>query len=116
MAPREITCSALFEDNLKKLAKKERAIDQVAREALSEIAAAEHVPGDQIPGLGGAPVYKLRLACGNRGKRGGYRLIFYCAERLVRGMFVYKKTETEDIPTKVIAFALKAAGLIEDES
>jgi len=113
-APRQVTLASSFADDLKHLAKKEPDLGQVVTDQLAAIAGCQgRLPGDLIPGIGGAPVYKVRLACGHRGKRGGYRLIYYCAEQLVRALFIYRKSDEANIHSKVIANALKAAGLFD---
>lgn len=60
----------------------------------------------KIPGLGGAPVYKVRLPLGDKGRRGGARLIYYCASDLVLAMYAYAKSDIADIPVNQIRDAL----------
>ncbi len=58
--------------------------------------------GDVIPGSGG--VRKLRWRAPGRGKRGGYRLIYFA--RLARGVIymltMYPKNVAENIPAHVL--------------
>ena len=58
--------------------------------------------GDVIPGSGG--VRKLRWQAPGRGKRGGYRLIYFA--RLARGLIymltMYPKNVAENIPAHVL--------------
>ncbi len=58
--------------------------------------------GDVIPGSGG--VRKLRWRAPGRGKRGGYRLIYFA--RLARGVIymltMYPKNVAENIPADVL--------------
>ena len=58
--------------------------------------------GDIIPGAGG--VRKLRWRAPGRGKRGGYRLIYFA--RLARGVIymltMYPKNVEENIPVDVL--------------
>ncbi|MBB2173712.1 type II toxin-antitoxin system RelE/ParE family toxin [Gluconacetobacter asukensis] len=53
--------------------------------------------GDLIPGLGG--IRKMRFAGSGRGKRGGYRVIWYVAsERMpVMALLLYGKNEQADL-------------------
>ena len=60
----------------------------------------------KIPGLGGEPVFKVRLRLGGRGKRGGARMIYYCSDKLVLAMFIYAKSDEYDIPRPQIRDAL----------
>lgn len=113
-APREMTYAAVFMDSLKQLKKKEPGIQNAALTLIEKIAnTPNYLPGDRIPGLHNAPVYKVRLACGNQGTRGGYRVIYYCAEQMVRAMFIYRKSEQQDMAPGVIGHALRMCGLLE---
>jgi len=49
------------------------------RSALIDTLARDPMAGDVIPGLGG--VRKLRFAPKGRGKRGGFRVIYYVPDR-----------------------------------
>ena len=110
--PRVIHRPPGFEKDVRALAKKYPAFKSDIDSVVDEIAAADKLPGDLIPGLDGAPVFKLRIPYGNRGKRGGARLIYYCAENLLIPMYLYAKADTENIATAVIREALKGAGLL----
>lgn len=112
MTSRKIHRSDGFDKQLKQLAKKHRELPQAVSKALDHASGQPVPPGDLIPGLGGAPVYKERIAFGNTGKRGGARLISYCGEALIAPLFIYVKGDTDDIPKAMIAEALAAAGLI----
>jgi len=58
--------------------------------------------GDVIPGSGG--VRKLRWRASGRGKRGGYRVIYYL--KLEHGVIwmltMYPKSVADDIPVKIL--------------
>src|SRR6185437_7134328 len=83
---------------------------QLARQ-LDALGAAAFPQGDLIPGLNGAPVFKLRMPLGNHGKRGGARLVYYCSEQAVVPLFVYSKNDLTDLTPHVIVDALAKAGL-----
>lgn len=58
--------------------------------------------GSVIPGSGG--IRKLRWRAPGRGKRGGYRVIYYAktAQRVVWMLTMYPKNVTDDISTQVL--------------
>ena len=58
--------------------------------------------GDVIPGSGG--VRKLRWRAPGRGKRGGYRVIYYgrIAQGLIWMLTMYPKNVAENIPAHVL--------------
>lgn len=118
MAQRQIHRPEGFEKDLKHLAKKHREMPKTLEKVINEIATTDTtVPGDRIPGLKDQPVYKVRVKMGDKGKLGGARLIYYCAEQLVIPLAVYAKNELENISLGAIRDALKAAGIVPtDES
>ena len=113
MAQRQIQRAPVFEKDLETLSRKYRELPDTVADQLNLIARSESPLGDRIPGIGGHPVYKLRIKCGNKGKRGGARLIYYCAEGLVLALFIYAKNDLSDVPSSAISSALTAAGLIK---
>lgn len=58
--------------------------------------------GDIVPGSGG--VRKLRWAARGRGKRGGYRVIYYLkrAQGVIWMLTLYPKNVTDDIPAHLL--------------
>ncbi len=58
--------------------------------------------GVVIPGSGG--VRKLRWRAAGRGKRGGYRIIYFLrpAQEVIWMLTIYPKSVTENIPTSVL--------------
>ena len=66
--------------------------------------------GEVIPGTNG--LRKLRWSMGNRGKRGGSRVIYYChfPERLILLLSAYAKNQQEDMDAaekKILKAAVK---------
>ncbi|MFQ6007105.1 MAG: type II toxin-antitoxin system RelE/ParE family toxin [Woeseia sp.] len=87
-----------FKRQLKRLRRKYRRI-RTDIEPLIEALSAGDTPGDQIQCIG-YTVYKARVrnTDAGRGKRGGYRVIYYLADRdAVLLVTVYSKTEQSDI-------------------
>jgi hypothetical protein len=58
--------------------------------------------GDVVPGSGG--VRKLRLRAARRGKRGGYRVIYFAriAQGVIWMLTMYPKNAAENIPAHVL--------------
>jgi hypothetical protein len=58
--------------------------------------------GDVVPGSGG--VRKLRWRAAGRGKRGGYRVIYFAkmAQGVIWMLTIYPKNVAEDIPAHVL--------------
>jgi hypothetical protein len=58
--------------------------------------------GDIVPGSGG--VRKLRWRAAGRGKRGGYRVIYFAkvAQRVIWMLTMYPKNVAENIPAHVL--------------
>ena len=106
MAERRITHTEAFESHLKHLSRKYPDFPGAVGKFLHEAAKRKVPIGDQIPGLGGEPVYKARLPLGSKGKRGGARLIYYCSPDRVVALYAYAKSDIKDIPVKQIREAL----------
>lgn len=70
--------------------------------ALQESLAADPDIGTVIPGSGG--IRKLRWPAPGRGKRGGYRVIYYVkrADSLIWMITIYPKNVAEDVPAHVL--------------
>jgi mRNA-degrading endonuclease RelE of RelBE toxin-antitoxin system len=68
-------------------------------------------PGDRVPRVGGRPVYKARVPNrdAQRGKSGGYRVIYYLVDGEKRLLLtMYSKSERQDIsPEEIVAVLRK---------
>jgi len=87
-----------FKRQLKRLSRKYRRIRADLQPLIDQLVAGER-PGDQIQ-RAGYTVYKVRVRNTDaaRGKRGGYRVIYYLADLDdVLLVTVYSKTEQADI-------------------
>ena len=112
MAVRHVDRTAKFARSLKGLSKRHPDLNGAIITALARYATSGPTKtSQQIPRLKGAPVFKDRLAFGNRGQRGGARIIYYCDAECVMAMFLYLKGEQEDVPVNEIWDALKQTGL-----
>ena len=114
MSVRKIERTRTFADNLKNLSKKYAGLSGAVDAALNQYAATgESATSFRLIRVKGLPVFKDRLAFGNRGKRGAARIIYYCDPERVLALFLFAKSKREDAPTREILDALKSAGLLE---
>lgn len=99
----QVEAALTFKRNLRSLAKKYRSIRNDIQPVIEQLEQGE-LPGDQIPEVGYA-VFKLRVRNSDtqKGKRGGYRLIYY--RKTPTGIIlltVYAKSEQVDIAAEDI--------------
>jgi hypothetical protein len=75
--------------------------DEEYRELQAALIANPHA-GDVVPGSGG--VRKLRWRAAGRGKRGGYRVIYFAkaAQGVIWMLTIYPKNVAENIPAHVL--------------
>lgn len=113
MPTRELRLTTDFGKDLARLAKKYPEISNSVDGVLELCARRGPAPQSmKIPGLQGLPVFKERIPIGNRGKRAGARIIYYCDTDLVIALFLFTKNAKENIAATVIKGALAAAGLV----
>lgn len=108
---------AAFRRELFRLNRKQRGTTEAVEAILDDIAA-NGLPSTamQIPGVGGRPVFKLRIRVGRRGKR-ACRLIVHYEDGTAEPLFIYAKNDRANIEPVEIVAALRTAGLIgESES
>jgi mRNA-degrading endonuclease RelE of RelBE toxin-antitoxin system len=94
----EVRFTPEFKRNLHALARKYRNIRSDIEPVIDQLQSGQR-PGDQVPGVGYA-IFKVRVRNTDaaKGKRGGYRLIYYVAlPTAIILVTVYSKTEQSDI-------------------
>lgn len=106
--PTKVFQSALFRKRVKEYG---RPFPLVRREivALVEQLEAGHKPGDLIPDIGYV-TYKVRLAnpSANRGKRGGFRALYYVhLEDEVGLVYLYSKTDEDNVSAAQVRFFIE---------
>lgn len=106
MADRHIVQDPGFRKHLDKLTRRQPLLREQVEGLLGRIARDPTPHGAKIPGQGGAPVFKVRLPLGTKGKQSGARLIYYRDEERVVALFLYSKGDVTDIPVKEIREAL----------
>ena len=103
--PREVRFTPEFKRNLRHLARKYRHIRSDIQPVIDAIITGSS-PGDRIQGVG-LLIYKVRVrnSDAQRGKSGGYRMIYYeQRDTVVILITVYSKTEQQDIePNEILA-------------
>ena len=84
--------------------------------ALQRVLIADPQSGVVIPGSGG--VRKLRWAAAGRGKRGGYRVIYFVrrASGVIWMLTMYPKSVTENIPAHVLRQIREEVEDVEEEA
>jgi mRNA-degrading endonuclease RelE of RelBE toxin-antitoxin system len=103
MMPTKVNIPSEVEKDIKHLKRKYPAVTGEVRKLVIQLENDER-PGDKIPRVG-YDVYKVRLPnpSAGRGKRGGFRLIYYV--QMADAVFlltIYAKTEESDIsPEKI---------------
>ena len=103
----EVMAVEYFRRKLKKLSKKYRRIGEDYKSLIETL---ENNPseGDAIPGFGNK-IYKIRMRSSNmkRGKRGGFRVIYYLSDHIVYLLTIYAKAKKEEVSVKEIKEALR---------
>ena len=92
-----------FKQDVRELSKQYRHIRSDLQTTLEEIAQGNLI-GNQISGVG-YPVFKVRIKNSdiNKGKSGGYRLIYYIqSSEVIIMITIYSKSDQADISTKEI--------------
>ena len=85
----------------KRLRRRHPEVREVVEELLHDLASLDSSPlGDQVTGVEGRSIYKIRLATGNRGRRAGARLLYLYDEHRVVALAVYAKNDRGNISPK----------------
>ena len=94
-----------FKKSFKNLVKKYRSLEDDLQPLLERLEKGAFSLDDAVPGFEGT-IYKARLPSRDqkRGKRGGFRVIYYAItdEEIVILLAIYAKAQKEDIDTKEI--------------
>ena len=122
-APIVVGYTQEFEDRLRDLARKFRRINEDLAPLVKQLERGE-LPGDRIPGYT-RETYKVRLpnSTANRGKSGGFRVLYYVRSALeVVLLTVYSKTEQDDVRNEAVQSivlrheAMKVIQALEEEA
>jgi mRNA-degrading endonuclease RelE of RelBE toxin-antitoxin system len=99
----QIEYSTLFKRNIKKLVKKYPTIKQDLSNLVEQIKEG-NFQGDRLQGFSDSLLYKVRVQSTdqNRGKQGGFRVIYYILtqENIVYFMNIYTKAQRSDLSFK----------------
>ena len=108
---RQVRFTPEFKRNLRHLARKYRRIRSDIQPIIDAIIAGS-TPGDRIEGIGMDVYMRARNSDAQRGKSGGYRMIYYMQEDdTIILITLYSKTEQQDIePHEILAILAEDAG------
>lgn len=108
LIPIRVDATVKFQKKIKSLGKKYRNIQDDVQPIIELLQAGE-LPGDRLSGLD-LEIYKIRVKNSNinRGKSGGYRLIYYVktGDQIIL-VTIYSKSEQSDIDASEIADILE---------
>ena len=108
--PTRVDIPPQFTRQTRHLRRKKPSVSAEARELVGALANDEG-PGALVPDLGYTGVYKVRLRnrSAGRGKRGGFRVVYYEAvAKQVYLLLIYSKTEVDNIPNVEIQRVLSS--------
>ncbi len=91
---RRISCTRDCRRAIGRLLKKDRSVADTVERQLQGLASQRTSPRDQIPGLGGLPIFKTRFRIGNRNQG---RLIVLVDDERVVGIAVYAKNQSANM-------------------
>ncbi len=104
-----IEYSTEFVHNLRELAKRYRHIKSDVQPVIAQLQGGQTL-GDQVPGTA-YTIYKVRVrnSDSQRGKRGGYRLLYYLRTTTkILLVTIYSKSDQSDISTQKIRKIVEA--------
>ncbi len=107
--PTRVNIPPDFNPQVRHLRRKYPSVTAEARQLVYQLQDGQR-PGDAVPDVGYAGVYKERLRnrSARRGKQGGFRLIYYEQyTELVFLLLIYSKTEVDNIPAHEIREVLE---------
>ena len=107
--PTRVNIPRDFQKQIRHLRRKYPSVSAEVRDLVFRLQAGER-PGDEVPDVGYAGVYKERLRnrSAQRGKQGGFRVIYYAQlVDLVFLLLIYSKTEVDNISAHEIKVVLE---------
>jgi len=114
MDQRTVERTSQFNRQLKKLGKKHRRLHGIVQECLNDICTDAIPDGDSLTRLRGLPVFKIRCSTGeDKGLRSGARIIYYKNDSKFVALYIYLKSDRNDISDKEILKILKSNHLYE---
>lgn len=114
--PTRVNLPPDFKGQLKHLKRKYPSVTTEVRELVHQLQRDER-PGDVVSDVGYSGVFKERLRnrSARRGKRGGFRLIYYEQyPDIVFLLLIYSKTEVDNIPAHEIRAVLERVTQSDD--
>lgn len=113
----KITFSHYAEKNLKFLKRKFQKIEKDLERLFSQLNL-EKLPGDQVRGLKGLPIYKARIrnSSAGLGEKAGFRVVYYLRRKNqeIFILAIYSKNQKTNISQKEILEILRQENLFDE--
>jgi mRNA-degrading endonuclease RelE of RelBE toxin-antitoxin system len=108
----EVIAAESFKRSYKKLRKTYKRMDEDFA-SLLDVLEDNPSEGEAIPGFSNK-IYKVRMKSADmkRGKRGGFRVIYYLTDHIVYLLTIYAKAKRETISANEIKTALKEMDMV----
>jgi len=106
MCQRTIEQAPRFKRDLKKL-RRHQGLPSKVQDTLNSLASGKIPDGDQLPGFGGRPIFKIRCGTGNMGRRKSARIIYYKDNLRLFALRIYLKNDKDRVPDKDIMTVLE---------
>jgi mRNA-degrading endonuclease RelE of RelBE toxin-antitoxin system len=105
--------TSIFEKQLKRLSKKYPLLDVEVNNLINELKQGE-LPGNLVPGTLGARKVRISNKDSNKGKSGGFRLLYYFItdDEEIYLLALYSKSEDENYSDAQIREILKQNGFL----
>ncbi len=105
----KVIAAPAFSRGIRQLRKRFPHVLDDLQPLVSQLEAGE-IPGDRIQGIKNYRVFKIRIANrdAQRGKRGGYRIIYYVQKaHLIYLVIIYSKSQVDDVPIDWLIAAIE---------
>ena len=108
----EVVLTPKFRSTVKKLRRRYRNVTHDVTGLIQDLRG-DNTPGDRIPNVGGAEVYKVRLqnTSARFSKRDGFRVVYHVGEMAITLLVICQKPRCADVQSVRIRELTKELGL-----